>query len=160
MESIQANISQALTNFPQVKLGYLFGSVAKDKANKLSDVDIAVLVDGQLGPMERLELRLQLMAACQRALQRDDVDVVLLNEASPLLSHQVLKYGKLLYCPDDRVRYRFTYESNREYLDTEHLRQVQWQYLYRRIKEGRFGVGRTDYSESLAKARRLFAQAT
>lgn len=158
MDGFVEKMNRFFGKYPEVKVAYVFGSQAKGTASKLSDVDIAVLLDEKLDSSQRFEMQLRLISDLTRLLGRDDVDVAVLNNASLVLAHQVLKYGRLIHCTDERARFRFTYETYRDYLDTEYLRRIQWEYLRRRIKEGRFGDRRTDYQAALAKIRRMFGQ--
>lgn len=123
----------------QVTLAYLFGSQATGKAGPLSDVDIAVLFAEGLSDRERFRLRCHLIAELMGVFRRNDVDVVDLAEASPVLRNHVRKYGQLLYCVDDRLRVRFQTEALRDYLDTKPIREVQQRYLFKRILEGKYG---------------------
>jgi hypothetical protein len=50
-----------------------------------------------------------------------DVDVVIFNEGTPLLQHQILKYGLLVYEMDPKERVRQEVISRREYLDSQFL---------------------------------------
>jgi len=77
-----------------VTLAYLFGSQARRGATPLSDLDIAVyLANGA----SREELYLPLLAELRRLLKREDVDLIYLNDASPLLGHRIIRDGCLLY---------------------------------------------------------------
>jgi uncharacterized protein YutE (UPF0331/DUF86 family) len=66
------------------------------------------------------------------------VDVVILNEAPPLLAHQVTTHGKILYedeatCPAiDFIAYTAS-----RYADTAHFRQLAWEYLTETIEQNR-----------------------
>lgn len=113
---------QRLFREHQVTLAYLFGSQASGKAGRLSDVDIAVLFADGLSRRERFDLRCRLIAELMGVFRRNDVEVVDLAEASPLLRNQARRYGQLLYCQDDRLRVRFQTEALRDYLDTRPIR--------------------------------------
>ncbi|HVY77192.1 MAG TPA: nucleotidyltransferase domain-containing protein [Solirubrobacterales bacterium] len=63
----------------------LIGSQARGTPGPLSDVDIAVWHDEGLDPADRLRLQLNLALAAWRALGTDEIDIVMLNKASPLL---------------------------------------------------------------------------
>lgn len=86
--------------------GSLFGSQATGRPGPLSDVDIAIWVDPALSPRERGALRLALADAAARALGTDEVDLVLLNDAPPLLRHRTLRDGELLVERDRLTRVR------------------------------------------------------
>lgn len=66
-----------------------------------------------------------------------DVDVVILNRATPLLAHQVVKYGRIIYEPDPLARIRFEVAAFHRYVDTKPLRKLQHKHLAHRIEERR-----------------------
>lgn len=75
-------------------LAYLFGSLARGNDARQSDVDIAVLLERLPGDL--LGFTLTLIDELSAALG-DRVDLVLLNESPPLLRHQVIKHGLVIY---------------------------------------------------------------
>ncbi len=123
----------------EVELAFLFGSQARGTAGPLSDVDIAVLIAGNAAGEGPLSYRLVLMGDLATLLHRDDIDVVMLNQAPPLLKHRVARDGRVLFCKDTGIRTKFVVDATREYLDTKPLRKIQEEYLLRRIGAGRFG---------------------
>ena len=82
---------------------YLFGSRARELAQRHSDLDIAVYIDearaDDTGHGYRANLTTDLMAG----LGFNDVDVVMLNRAPPLLCHRVLRDGVRLLARDRRA---------------------------------------------------------
>ena len=158
MQELGKAIASQLHTYPQVQVAYLFGSQARGQAGPLSDVDVAVLLDSSLTQPEMLDLQLRLMADLADALDRDDVDVVVLNHASLVLCHQVLKNEQILLCRDETARFRFTFETNRDYLDAVPMYELHQAYQRQRVKEGKFGDRRGDYTAALAAARRVFGQ--
>lgn len=88
---------------------------------------------------QSLEYRLRLWDCLATLLNRDDIDVVLLNEAPLLLCHRVLQDGILLDCKGDRLRVAFARKMFRDYLDTEFLRRLDKIYLDRRVQSGQVG---------------------
>jgi predicted nucleotidyltransferase len=75
---------------PDIVVAYLFGSVARGRAHKLSDVDVAVLFAPEVGLEESVERQLQLMGDLEEFTDRE-VQVTVLNRAPPLLAYQVIK---------------------------------------------------------------------
>lgn len=122
-----------------VRLAYLFGSHAAGRARADSDIDVAVLLDGSLSAEERFEERMHLIGELQTLFRTDDVDIVILNEAAPLLAFEVLRNGKLLYCVDPNDRVEFQVRTVREYEDTAPLRKLLAEKLEQRIRAGTFG---------------------
>lgn len=117
---------------------YLFGSQATGAAGPLSDVDVAVALSSD-SPAVTLDLRADLLAAASEALGTDEVDLVLVDQATPLLRHRVLRDGALLVERDPRARVRFETRALLEYLDTAPLRETLAAGRRARLAEGRFG---------------------
>jgi predicted nucleotidyltransferase len=111
----------------------LFGSQATGRAGPLSDIDVAVWLDPELDSDARLEMRLRLSAAL------GDVDLVVLNDASPLLIQRARQSGTVLIDRDPRARVRLETRALIEYLDTKPLREELARGTRNRLKEGRFG---------------------
>lgn len=109
-----------------------FGSRARGEALAQSDVDLAVLLDREIDLPEELRLR----SRVTEALRRDDVDLVVLNSAPPLLRYEVVAAGKRLFARDEEAADRFEERVARECFDTAYLRKVQ-QNLSRRARETR-----------------------
>lgn len=124
---------------PEVLSAFLFGSRARGRAGPLSDVDIAVLHASGLDSGQRLDLRLALISEATDALGTTEADLVLLNDAPPLLRFNVLRDGIRLLDRDPAERIRFQVKSMNEYFDTEPLRQAASLRLRNRIDGGRFG---------------------
>jgi hypothetical protein len=83
----------------------------------LSDIDIAVCFDETIPSEEHFDLRLEVLGELTDLLQTDDVDLVVLNEAPPLLAHRILRDGRLLFSADERSRLRFETRAVLKYLD-------------------------------------------
>ncbi|MBC7249766.1 MAG: DUF86 domain-containing protein [Anaerolineae bacterium] len=94
---------------------YLFGSRATGRAREGSDVDVAVLLEEE-DSMARFERRLRLMTEVSDVCGRE-ADVIVLNDAPPILQHQVLKHGRLLYERDRRARIEFEVRAGQIYAD-------------------------------------------
>jgi hypothetical protein len=117
----------------------LIGSQARGTAGPLSDVDIAVWHDPALDPSGRLHLQLELARVASEALRTDEVDIVMLNRAPPLLRHRAIRDAKRLVDRDPPQRVRFEARSLIDYLDTKPLRAERARGLRKRIREDRFG---------------------
>ncbi len=136
-------VKKTLTDFFQkreeVLLAYLFGSVAEDKQNKLSDLDIAVLVEAdKLDKSDEQPFGYQASIGTDLMglLHTNAVDVVILNRATPLLAHEVVKYGEVVFSRNEDTRIEFEIRTQHRYLDTKHLREIQDSYFKERVKKG------------------------
>lgn len=127
----------------QVALAYLFGSAARGKTTLLSDIDIAVLFSEKVKEEDYFNKALHLAHEIGNVFEVDRVDVInLKTTASPLLKHNAVFKGKLIFGKDRKKQFELESGIMKEYEDTEHLRAVQSYYLHKRIKEGTFSRGR------------------
>ncbi|MDP9188495.1 MAG: nucleotidyltransferase domain-containing protein [Actinomycetota bacterium] len=124
---------------PGVVLASLFGSQVAGKPGPLSDVDVAVWLDPGLQASERLDARLRLLTAAEGVLGERSVDLVVLNDAPPLLQNRASRGRLKLVERDPRARVRLESEALIRFLDTEPLRAELATGLSRRLEEGRFG---------------------
>jgi predicted nucleotidyltransferase len=95
---------------------YLFGSEATGRDRQGSDVDLAIMASGRLGGFERVEVETTLSNLLGR-----DVELVVFNDATPLLQHQILKYGILIYESNPRERVRREVSARCDYFDSQSL---------------------------------------
>ncbi len=88
---------------------YLFGSRAETRSHRESDVDVAVLLDRRVfqTERERFEERLRLIGELGRTLHRNDVDLVILNDAPPELGARIVTRGVRLFCSNPEVDHAF-----------------------------------------------------
>jgi len=98
----------------KVLVAYLFGSYAKDNQTTKSDIDIAVLLLET--PQKILTYYLHLVDELSQVLG-NEVDLIILNTAPPMLKHQTIKHGKVVYCRDEKARIEFEARAQDEYLD-------------------------------------------
>ena len=83
-------------------------------------------------PAELDRLATDLEAAAGRR-----VDLVVLNDAPPLLAHEAIRANRLIVCRDEDERVRFHTRATKRCLDTAHLRRVQHAYLRERAEAHR-----------------------
>lgn len=100
-----------------LKLVLVFGSVATGATHKKSDIDIAFLFEGGV---DILELTNKVI----RLLRTDNVDVVDLGRASPLLKFSAAKGCKVIFEKSPGVFSEFYSLAFRRYVDTKKLRDA------------------------------------
>ncbi|MBI5971532.1 MAG: nucleotidyltransferase domain-containing protein [Deltaproteobacteria bacterium] len=100
-----------------LKLVMVFGSVAAGKTRGRSDIDIAFLYED---PVDILDLTNRVI----RLLRTDDIDIVDLGRASPLLRFSAAKNCKVIYENPPGVFSEFYSLAFRRYVDTKKLRDA------------------------------------
>ena len=88
-----ARLTNALEGREEILEAYLFGSHARGEAQPHSDIDVAVYIDDVVANDGAWGYQAQLTTDLMVALGTNDVDVVVLNRASILLYHRVLRDG-------------------------------------------------------------------
>lgn len=117
---------------------YLFGSRARGTAALTSDVDLAVVLRGDLNASARWRKRLALSHDASVELGTDAVGLVVLEETPAVLGHRVLRDGRLLGERDPRRRVEVAEAVLRRYCDEAWLRAELDRALAARVREGRF----------------------
>lgn len=132
-EELIAALQRYFAAQPDVVAAYLFGSQATGKARPGSDVDTAVLLSEEDG-LIRLERRLRMIDEVSELCGRE-ADVIVLNDAPPLLQHQVLRHGRLLFERDRSARVEFEVRAGKIYADLKPMRRFFQRALFREIEE-------------------------
>ncbi len=142
-ERLRQLLRSLLATRPEVLAAFLFGSTARGAAGPLSDLDIGVLLAADTARHHRSDdYKARLLAELMSALGTKDVDLVLLNEAPPLLTHRVLRDGVLLHVTDERALALFRFRALQTYLDTKPLRQARAAALRERLAGSEFATPR------------------
>lgn len=89
--TVQARLAALLEPRGEILDAYLFGSTATGSAQAHSDLDVAVYLREPRPAASRFGYAADLTADLMRGLGTDRVDVVVLNDAPPLLYHRVLR---------------------------------------------------------------------
>ena len=115
--SMVERLQKFFTEENNIRLAFLMGSFAKGTARKDSDVDVAVLFDQHPASREIFELKDSLTV-----LLKKEIDLIVLNNAGPVIRMQALKSGILLYKTPDSYEDFFTRTIN-EYDDLKYFRK-------------------------------------
>jgi predicted nucleotidyltransferase len=101
--TVPVKLREFLEARDEVLEAYLFGSAAAGSAQAHSDVDVAVYLREPQPSASAFGYVADLTAALMHALQSNRVDIVVLNEAPPLLYHRVLRDGVRILTRDLRA---------------------------------------------------------
>lgn len=130
MNQIEEILSRYFKDYPEISVVYLFGSEASGLSNKQSDIDVAILFQrGKVPSMDMLlEIEDELISLTKR-----EVDLVVLNDATPIIRMQVLKKGKKIAEHDRKDTNSFFVRTLNEYDDLKQVRSV----IEKSIEKGR-----------------------
>jgi uncharacterized protein YutE (UPF0331/DUF86 family)/predicted nucleotidyltransferase len=129
----QGKLNQLFVQSP-VKAAYLTGSLSNRASfGQLTDIDIAILLMDQIKADQFLDYQLYFFSELAKRLESDNIDVVILNQASLLLKLQVIKYGQILFSRDEKQRILFETRAVMEYMDFKKFDEIQNQALSRRL---------------------------
>ncbi|WAM33053.1 type VII toxin-antitoxin system MntA family adenylyltransferase antitoxin [Caldicellulosiruptor morganii] len=115
----------------KVIFAYLFGSYARGNANKSSDIDVAAYIKKSKDATEDLLYQLDTKEHLEKILNKK-VDFVILNDADPLLKHEVFSDGILVIDKDHdlyvdvRVKNFYEYMDKKRYLEICALYQREY----------------------------------
>ncbi len=133
------SLKRGLAARPEILEAYLFGSRARRVAQPHSDIDVAVYVDPDRLVDSLFGYAAELTAEIVALLQSNDVDVVVLNRAPPLLYHRVLRDGLRLFARDAPATTTREGRALSRYCDfVPHLRKIDAAHAAR-IENGGFG---------------------
>ncbi len=122
-----------------VMLGYLFGSYAKNTQNILSDLDFALLLEEENEDLKNNK-KMEHLGKLIEIFKKNEVDLVILNDAPIFFQFVIIKEGKLIFSRDEKTRINYETSVIRNYLDIKPLHDYYNKYLLKRIDEGTFGV--------------------
>ncbi len=125
IESIKKNIIEYFKREKEILFAYIFGSLVKKTANKLSDIDIAIYIDERSADNRnfRYGYQAEVLTDLIKILGTKKVDLVILNSAPPLLRHRVIYHGEIIYSADERERIRFQLDTINKYMDYKMLQK-------------------------------------
>jgi predicted nucleotidyltransferase len=135
--NILKGIRRVLDDEPTVWFAFLFGSRARRSARPGSDWDVAVYLDDSLDDRQRFDIRRGLSAQLSGP-DGPRVDLVVLNDAPPLLAHRALK-GRKLVNRNRHAYVRFFTRVMGEVEDEQHFYGFHERARRDRLAEGRFG---------------------
>ncbi len=121
-----------------IRFVLLFGSLATGDGGPVSDVDLAFFINPKL-PHD-LDTELGIGVLLSKALQTDDVDVVILNNANPVLKFNAVQKGVLLFCVDEGEYEDFVIRTASEFYDYQEFLDQQ----YEDVKRSLLGVSENE----------------
>lgn len=132
-------IRELMKNYPQVVGVYLYGSHARDTENRLSDIDLGIMVDG--GTAAATEFQLEMIGRMMEIFGTDNVDVQMLTEESPPALALAMLKGKMIYCRSGSVKISKEARILSLYQDFQPLIDLYAKHVVKRLEEGAYAAG-------------------
>lgn len=119
-QKIILGIRAFLSHRREVLLAFVFGSFLEERLTEESDVDVAILFKDN----PDFSLLTEIMDGISK-ITRLQTDIVVLNNASPIIKMQVLKRGQVIKKINDSVYNEFFLRTVKEYDDLKMVRKEQ-----------------------------------
>lgn len=149
----QAQLTQLFQTSP-VEVAYASGSASARKlAGSFADLDVGLLLLDKIRTAEYFDYQVYFVSELSKALETDDLDVVILNNASLLQRAQVINTWSLLFQRDQRRRVQFAARTTMEYLEFKKYDELQSKALAERVRGERFAVDEEHVRARLARLR-------
>ena len=137
LEHIVSGLASYFAGKPGVPAAWLFGSHAEGRSHRESDVDVAVLLEYGRHPDARARFgaRVAMTADLIALLHRNEVDLVVLNDAPPMFARRVVLDGRLVHCSDAHAEHSFRRDVQLRAADIgpflERMRRIKMEALSR-----------------------------
>lgn len=135
IDEITGKLTKYFNKHEEILFAILFGSIAKGISNNMSDVDIAVMVDPNFNEPFPFGYQAELTTDLINILGRNEVDVIILNEAPVALKYEVLRYGKFIFVKDEHARIKFQVDTINQYEDYKVLYRIHEKIMRDRWKK-------------------------
>lgn len=117
---------EVLMEYKEILFAYVFGSYVQGKIRLDSDIDIAIYLEDEIDLDRYLAIKMKLTEVCKR-----EVDLVILNEATPLLKYEIYRNNIPIFSRnrDIEARYKvkllFEYNDIKRYLDMAYQKNIE-----------------------------------
>lgn len=132
---LESELRDRLSTVEAVRFALLFGSREREDHRQDSDLDVAVFLDPSLSRREQFDLRLALI---HDLAELGEADVVVLNDAPPLLGHRALR-GRPILMRDRTAYVRFAVRTLGRAADQRPYDALQRRERQRRLQGSRYG---------------------
>ena len=132
-------IKSYFTDKTPVEAVYLYGSFVKERADKDSDIDIALFMK-KLDPKNPFAIPEVVFSQELSSLLGKEVEIQDLGSCSLEFAHRVLSEGKLIFCRNHQKRIDFETQTIKKYFDLRPMFDEYYKSLLEIAKKGEFNV--------------------
>lgn len=130
-----------LMGYEDIAFAYIFGSYVQGKAREDSDIDIAIYSEKEMDIDIYLEIKMCLSEICKK-----EIDLIILNNAAPLLKFEIYKNNILLFARDKAIENSYKVKTLFEYSDMKKYLNLSYDRTIDRLKKevGYNGLSRSN----------------
>ncbi len=116
IDQLERMINNIFKNHDEILLCYLYGSYVSGRRTEFSDIDIGIFMDKTFKKhyLYQVELSLEIEKEFNNKIE---VDICILNEATPRFLYNVLKSGRNIYAKEKKTQHEFEIRILYYYLD-------------------------------------------
>ena len=137
VEARLPRLVEALARDETIDAIWLFGSRARNEADALSDVDMAVLARGDLHDSVLWDRQLAWTGLAAETLGTDEVAIQAVNRLPVAMRHAILRDARLLWSRSPEIAVDFVTRSLKEYLDLKPYLDAYDRDLFREAATGK-----------------------
>lgn len=119
-----------LIRYDKIVFAYLFGSYTKGNIREDSDIDVAIYLKDTMDTYEYLGIKMDLSDRLKK-----EVDLVVLNDATPLLKYEIYRNNILLFTNDKTIENKYKVKTLFEYNDMKRYLDLSYDKTIERLKE-------------------------
>lgn len=119
-----------LIEYDNIIFAYIFGSYARNSIKKDSDIDLAIYLDDSIDSDTYLTIKMDLSQSLKR-----EVDLVILNDAPPLLKYEIYKNNILLFTRNRTIENKYKVNTLFEYNDMKRYLDLSYEKTIERLKK-------------------------
>lgn len=137
-DELSIRLEPVFSQFPEIAVAYLFGSMARGQAGPRSDVDIGLVLFGRHPTsVQHYWMIADLATRLEAFFPGRDVDVVLLEPQGAVFCHEVLLHGRAIYTAGAARRVDFESDTMVRAFDERPLAAWADRVYFRSLKERR-----------------------
>lgn len=115
-QELKQGTNDVFEQYDEIQLAYLYGSYANATQTEFSDIDIGIVLTESF--KESALYFAELSVKIEKSLNfQINIDLRILNEATPRFLFQVIKNNKILYCKNKTFMHEFELKVMYEYQD-------------------------------------------
>ena len=137
MIPFEKELIEYFSNKDSIISAYLFGSTVRGDTGRLSDIDIGVMLDEKLSKKDRFDMELKLISEITILINKNKIDLIILNEVPLILAYNIIKNGIILKS-NEIERVKFETKILSRYLDEKYYIEKHTEETLKRIAEAGF----------------------